>query len=138
MTGQELNTLVGKNIRRYRKEKLVTQKKLANEIGVSSNVLSDFENGKHLPSCRNLALLGFALNVDVWRLFYTEGEEKLRPCRFCKAGSDKIDSSGELVSQIHPRTGKITIHGHHVTCLNCGASGPKGKTQEESIALWNK
>jgi radical SAM superfamily enzyme len=65
-------------------------------------------------------------------------EIKLNPCRFCEAGSDFIVSTGEVVKTIHPRTGKIINRGHHVTCVNCMATGPMGKTQEESIILWNK
>jgi transcriptional regulator with XRE-family HTH domain len=72
MTTLELNELFGKNLRYYREKKGFTQADLAKEVGILPNTLSNFEHGLHLPSCRNMALLGFVLEVDVWRLFYYE------------------------------------------------------------------
>jgi len=70
MTTQELNTLVGRNIKFFRKKKGWTQAKTALETGICNNTLCDFEKGKHLPSCRTMAILAFVLGVEVWQLFY--------------------------------------------------------------------
>ena len=69
MTVQELNTLQGKNIRRYRKKKGWTQAKLANETGISAVAISDFENGKHLVGGKSWVLIAYVLGVEPWQLF---------------------------------------------------------------------
>jgi len=70
MTVQELNNLFGKNVRYYRKKKGWTQTRLAKEVGIAANTLSDYERGVCLPLIKQLVLLGYMLGVDVWRLFY--------------------------------------------------------------------
>jgi transcriptional regulator with XRE-family HTH domain len=76
VTGQELNALFGENIRYYRERKGWTQKELSGQIGTCSNsFICDLERGRHLPSCRNLALLAFILGVEVWQLFCDRDKE---------------------------------------------------------------
>jgi transcriptional regulator with XRE-family HTH domain len=70
MTAQELNTLVGENIRYYRNKKYWSQEKLGRQIGASSGRICDYENGRHYPSCPVISLLAFVLGVNVWQLFY--------------------------------------------------------------------
>lgn len=54
---------VGKRIRRIRKERKLSQAKLAEMIGVTDNYISNWELGKHMPSPRYLEALGRALGV---------------------------------------------------------------------------
>jgi ribosome-binding protein aMBF1 (putative translation factor) len=76
MTGQELNSLVGKNLRRCRKKRGWTQTKLAANTGIAMSCINQYETGKHMPNVGNLALLGYVLGVDVWMLFCNEGERQ--------------------------------------------------------------
>jgi transcriptional regulator with XRE-family HTH domain len=75
MTVQELNTLFGKNVRQYRKNKSWSQTRLAKEIGTDQGTVSFYELGKNLASGKQLVLLAYVLGVDVWQLFY-DGEIK--------------------------------------------------------------
>jgi len=82
MTVQELNTVLGKNIRLYRGVKNITQAELSKEIGVTAQILSLWESGKRMVRTSNLTLLASVLGVQVWELFYTGktvlmGDEKL-------------------------------------------------------------
>jgi repressor LexA len=76
MTGQELNTLVGENIKYYRKRKGLTQKELGRQVGIANNCICNYECGKNFPGCSTLSLLAFVLGVDVWRLFYDREMER--------------------------------------------------------------
>jgi len=73
MTVQELNTLVGQNIKHYRKLKGWYQKDLAKNIGVSNWMISRYESGATFPHPTNLLLLAFVLEVEVSQLFEKQG-----------------------------------------------------------------
>jgi len=76
MTVQELNTLQGINIRRYRKKKGYTQEKLSKETGISPAAISDFENGKHFVGGKSWVLIAYVLGVEPWQLFHPTGAVK--------------------------------------------------------------
>lgn len=52
------------NIRNSRKKKNMTQKELAEKIGVSHNTISDWESGNHKPDADSIMLLCKVLDVD--------------------------------------------------------------------------
>lgn len=52
------------NIRDSRKNKKMTQKQLAKEIGVSHNTISDWESGNHKPDADMIMTLCKVLDVD--------------------------------------------------------------------------
>ncbi|MCC0735326.1 helix-turn-helix transcriptional regulator [Clostridioides sp. ZZV14-6009] len=55
---------IGKNIKKYRLLKGWTQKKLANESGLSKNAIYNYENEKRIPNINNLSKISEALEVD--------------------------------------------------------------------------
>ena len=72
MTVQELNALFGKNVRYYRKKKGWRQMRLAEELGARSSLISDYECGRRLPHYKQLVLLGYLLDVDIYMFFMEE------------------------------------------------------------------
>lgn len=52
------------NIRNSRKNKNMTQKELAEQLGVSHNTISDWESGNHKPAADSIMLLCKVLGVD--------------------------------------------------------------------------
>lgn len=59
---------LGENIKKLRKEKKITQQKLAKDIGVSRSYLSDLENNRYNPSIKTIEMLADKLNVTVFYL----------------------------------------------------------------------
>lgn len=55
---------IGENIRRYRKEKNMTQKDLGDYIGISNTYLSDLEVGRTNPSIKTLKKIAAALEIS--------------------------------------------------------------------------
>ncbi|MGX4591241.1 helix-turn-helix domain-containing protein [Clostridioides difficile] len=55
---------IGKNIKKYRLLKGWTQKKLANESGLSKNAIYNYENEKRIPNINNLSKISEALGVN--------------------------------------------------------------------------
>ena len=69
MTEQELKTIVRTNIRRYREYRKWTQARLAEELGISVNFLSDIENGKKWISPSSMVKFATVLNIEPFELF---------------------------------------------------------------------
>lgn len=61
---------IGKNIRSARKEKGLSQDKLAARCGISSTTLSLYENSKKTPNLITTAKIASGLNVSIDRLCY--------------------------------------------------------------------
>ena len=61
--------IICKNIKKYRLEKELTQEKLSELSGISSDYLSEIERGKRTPSFKRMDLIAKALNVEVYKLF---------------------------------------------------------------------
>jgi len=67
-----LRNILSKNIKRYRQRKGWTQAKLAEEMGISTNYLSDIETKRGWVSPLSLANLANALEIEVFELFKPE------------------------------------------------------------------
>jgi transcriptional regulator with XRE-family HTH domain len=63
--------LLGRNVRRYRKLKGMTQEQLALEAGMERSYVSDLERGERNPSVRALGRLAVALSVEPMSLLDT-------------------------------------------------------------------
>ena len=66
--------LLGANVRRYRKQRGMTQEQLALEVGMERSYISDLERGTRNPSVRALGRLAEALSVSPMQLLETEAE----------------------------------------------------------------
>lgn len=52
------------NLRKLRKEKLISQIRLSIEIGVAQETISTYERGKAVPACENLMKIAKFLNTS--------------------------------------------------------------------------
>lgn len=69
---------IGKNVRKYRKEKGLTQAKLAELSNYSKQFISNIENNVHQTfSIGTLWRLALVLDVDMYKLCIEEKEEIL-------------------------------------------------------------
>lgn len=60
---------LGKNIKRYRLEKELTQEELANKIGVHQTYIGKLEIGKINPSTKKLFQISRALGIKLSNIF---------------------------------------------------------------------
>jgi len=56
---------LGKNLKRIRTEKSISQSDIANSLGVSRGFISNIENGKTNPTLATIARLAKAVGVSV-------------------------------------------------------------------------
>ncbi len=57
------------NLRFYRNEQGLTQEKLSEMTGISTDYLSEIERGKKTPSFKRMELIAKALHLEVYKLF---------------------------------------------------------------------
>lgn len=57
------------NVKYYRYKLSLTQDKLSEITGISSDYLSEIERGKKTPSFKRIDLIAKALNIEVYQLF---------------------------------------------------------------------
>ncbi|MHC6203947.1 helix-turn-helix domain-containing protein [Breznakiellaceae bacterium SP9] len=72
MKEAELRKILSTNIKRYRSRREWSQAKLAENIEISTNFLSDIETGKGWVSPATLVKLANTLNIKVYELFKEE------------------------------------------------------------------
>jgi transcriptional regulator with XRE-family HTH domain len=70
----EIKTLFGLNLKRYRKEKRLSQEELSEKVDISVKHLSKIERGLTFVSADLLEKLSCNLGVSVARFFYKENE----------------------------------------------------------------
>ena len=74
MKKEQLRTIFGSNLRKFRGCREWSQMELAEKADISMNFLSEIERGNKWPSPENLQSLADALGVEVYELFRPESE----------------------------------------------------------------
>ncbi len=69
-----LKTLFGKNLRKIRRRKDLTQEKLAETLGVSVEFVSNMERGVNAPSFETIEKIASAFDLPAAQLFDFEEE----------------------------------------------------------------
>ena len=75
MKEQDLRALLAENIKKYRARRGWSQLKLSEKLDISTNFLSEIENGKGWVSPLTLVKLGAALDVEVFELFKPDDKD---------------------------------------------------------------
>jgi len=65
----DIKQVVGKRVQKYRKQKGLTQERLAELIGIDTISLSKIETGRNYPTSENITKLARVLGVNVYELF---------------------------------------------------------------------
>jgi transcriptional regulator with XRE-family HTH domain len=65
MGGKIMPAKIAKKIKKIRKEKELTQLKLAEKAGIAQSFLSNIENGLQSPSLKNLEKISKALEIPI-------------------------------------------------------------------------
>ncbi len=69
MNDKELKKLLGKNIRRIRKSRDLTQETFSEKIGIEPSSLSNIENGKSLPSTQTIINIQLQFGIASGEIF---------------------------------------------------------------------
>lgn len=94
----DLKKALGKKIKQIRKEKQLTQERLAELINIEVPSLSNIETGKFAPSIETLQKLSEVLMVEPWEFYYFNEmtDEKMRDVIYTK-----IESNPALIKTVY-------------------------------------
>lgn len=94
----DLKKALGKRIKQIRKEKQLTQEKLAELINIEVPSLSNIETGKFAPSIETLQKLSEVLKVEPWEFYHFNGmtDEKMRDVIYAK-----IENNPTLIKSVY-------------------------------------
>ena len=94
----DLKKALGKKIKQIRKEKQLTQERLAELINIEIPSLSNIETGKFAPSIETLQKLSEVLEVEPWEFYYFNeiSNEKMK-----KVIYEKIDKNPSLIKVVY-------------------------------------
>jgi transcriptional regulator with XRE-family HTH domain len=81
---------IGTNIKKYRKEKGLTQRELADKLNIATNSLSRYEIGERRPPIDMIEKIAEILNITPIQLMYDEEVE------------NALDQSAEILSNFNP------------------------------------
>ena len=74
LANMEIKTILGENLKRYRKEKHLSQEQLSEKINISVKHLSSIERGLTFVSAELLENLSKILEVPIYLFFLKESE----------------------------------------------------------------
>jgi transcriptional regulator with XRE-family HTH domain len=69
VSGEEINALFGRNLKRIRSQKNISQLALATKAELTHNFINDIENGRKWISPDTLAKLSNALEIEPYQFF---------------------------------------------------------------------
>ena len=131
-------------IKEIRIKKNITQKELADAIGVNMSLLSRYETGKTEPTAKRLSAMAKALNVSVDELLESSAtelndEDAQETIDNTSSKKKRLTSYASLIQNDYVR--RIIILGAGGKCELCGADAPfkdkKGKPFLEIRPLYD-
>lgn len=66
MSEQQWLNIFSENLKSLMKDARITQIELAEEIGVTQSVISDYVNGRKLPGIKSIINMSYALGCDLY------------------------------------------------------------------------
>jgi transcriptional regulator with XRE-family HTH domain len=79
MSEAEIDVILGSNVKKFRKQKHLTQEALASALEVSTNYVSDVERGKTWVSATTFAHLADIFEIEPMRLLDTGAFYEVQP-----------------------------------------------------------
>ena len=113
------NNIIGENIKAARKAKGITQRALAEKLGIAFQNLSVWENGKGSPSAKYLMKLSEVLNISLEQLTSPNGINALLAKSLIsqgecdESGTDKLTNIQFVLDKEIPRIIQQEIANNH-------------------------
>ena len=100
MEENEIRFLFGKNLKRLRKMKNLSQMEFSNKVEMAFTFISDIENGKKWVSPETLSKFSKALEVEVYQFFLPENYIQ-PPEKTIENFAKEIEESLQTITQRH-------------------------------------
>lgn len=92
--------VVGFNIKKYRKQKKITQKELGNLLDKSLSTIQKYESGEIEVTLDILMKISNLLDVDIYQILYEEGSESYKEWQAEQEHESTLDKSYEALGRI--------------------------------------
>ena len=88
---QDIKKQLGQKIKEIRKQRNLTQEKLAELVGIGTPNISYIENGKFAPAFDTLQKIAQALRVEPWELYKFDNKtnQEIKKELFCALENDE-------------------------------------------------
>jgi transcriptional regulator with XRE-family HTH domain len=102
--GSDINILFGKNLKRIRTQKNISQLTLANMAELAHTFINDIENGRKWISSETLARLSNALEIEPYQFFTPASASLGIDAKFMTTYLDDMeDSFNKMVQELRVR-----------------------------------
>ncbi|MDR0760231.1 MAG: helix-turn-helix domain-containing protein [Treponema sp.] len=103
-SGNDINILFGKNLKRIRTQRNISQLTLANMADLTHNFINEIENGRKWISPETLAKLSNALEIEPYQFFTPSSTSLGIKAEFMTSYLDDIqDSFNKMVQELRVR-----------------------------------
>jgi transcriptional regulator with XRE-family HTH domain len=85
-----INVLVGRNVKRARKQLGLSQAELARHCGISEGFLAEIETARKFPSASTLDRIATCLELRPYQLFLEDEEREVTGCREFEAAVKEV------------------------------------------------
>lgn len=119
---------IGEKIRLIRKEKGMTLQQLANIMGCSPQLISQYENGKRTPKLETIQRIANALEVPTWELLGISKQEAVLAYE-----NDRCNKTGYKTSELSPVIKNDIIHESRFNKLKNAYNRLNDSGQKEAI-----
>jgi len=99
MDGQEIKSVLGKNIKLIRSQRQYSQELLAEKANISITFLSNIERGLKYPKPAVLSQIAESLKVDVCELFKTNSKPNIAPIIVRNDGKQMLARLSKIMTQ---------------------------------------
>jgi transcriptional regulator with XRE-family HTH domain len=109
----ELRNIFVKNLRQYRKEKGITQAKLAEYCETSTSYIGQIEIGNRFPSLEMIEKMAETLQIRPYLFFFNEDDDNVQPQKPRKKKDSIPDTvKDELIKNLTKAIEKIVKNTH--------------------------
>ncbi|GBU29686.1 hypothetical protein R84B8_03259 [Treponema sp. R8-4-B8] len=99
MDGQEIKSILGKNIKLVRNERRYSQEILAEKADISITFLSNIERGLKYPKPAVLAQIAESLGVEAYELFKTNSNPNIAPIVMRNDSKKMLDRLSKVMTR---------------------------------------
>ena len=131
---ENINTVLGDNIRRFRKKMNLTQEELADKIGVTYQAVSKWENAQSAPDVSFLPLLADVFGCNIDDLFSRNPQMNVGNIDWNTGNMDNVpaDVRAMVIDQLRQNMGQGSAHDKYLGIIAENVEG-KFKWTKENI-----
>lgn len=99
---------IGEQIKKYRKEANLSQRQLGERLGISQQMIAQYENGKRIPKIETINNIAGALGMGIRKLYPEFSYDEWKQTETCKTAVKQANMRDSLLNILSLLYGDIT------------------------------